>query len=164
LLAAPAPPVASPIRIPRPREGAASVRPRLNVKTNTIQPGFIGIGGGSITKLGTYKIGFELVNIGKGIANDVRFTVSEMATVENIQALPPGVRGAVKFAWNLEEQQALRVKVENPFVRVEYADDEGFKYRQSGMLSVKASDGGFFYEGSGLGPPHPIDVYAIGNE
>lgn len=164
LLSAPKPAIAAPIHIPRPREGSASVKPRLNTTTKTIQPGFIGVGGGPMTKIGTYKIGFEVVNIGKGIANDVRLIVSGMATIERIQALPTGARNAVKFDWNLEEQQAFKVQVDKPFVRVEYADDDGVKYAQTGMLNVKASSGGFFYEGSGLGPPQPIDAYEIAPE
>jgi hypothetical protein len=161
LLAASTPAVAAPIHIQRTPEGSASIKPRLNATAKTLQPGFIGMGG-PITKIGTYKVGFEVINVGKGIANDVRLTVSGMGTIERIQAVPVGARNAVKFAWNLEEQQAYKVQVEKPVLRIEYADDDGVKYGQTGMLNVKASgDGGFLYEGSGLGPPQTIDAYSI---
>mgnify|MGYP001298870518 CR=1 FL=1 len=162
LLSAPLPHAPAPMHIPKSPEARPAVKPRLNAAVKIITPGFIAVGSGPLTKLGNYRIGFELWNSGKGIANKVRVAVTGMNTVQRFQALDVGAKYAAKFAWDLEAQPAYRTQPQFPALIVEYEDDQGAKYEQRGLLNVKRlSDGTHHYEGDGLGPPQQIKEYTI---
>lgn len=161
LLQAPKPAESAPMHIRRAEQGNASIRPRLNLKVKTDNPGFIAVNDGPVTKFGSYHIAFELENAGKGVANDVRVSATGMEPIQRFQALPVGAKNGVTFKWNLEQQPAFQSTPQFPAVLVEYEDDEGVKYEQRAALNAQKNGYGYEYEGQGLSAPRPISDYSV---
>jgi hypothetical protein len=131
--------------------------PRLYLKVSTRMPPCIAVGGGPVTKLGSYTLNVEVCNKGKGAANRVRIGMTGIEHIERLGTLTPGDKPE-KFNWPLEDQAAYKAAPSNPTVTVEYLDDQGCTYEQVGPLNVKRhADATFTYEGGNLEAPRPIN-------
>jgi hypothetical protein len=138
-----------------------SVRPRLYLDLRTIQPRFIAVGSGPVTKLGAYSMGATVKNKGKGPANRVRVYMPGTNHVERLGTLEPN-GPEIKFNWSLEDQQIYKEPPTLPIVCVEYVDDDGVKYRQTGPLERRDhSDGTHHYSGNSLEAPIQIDSFVV---
>lgn len=86
------------VHVARPVGGSHGIRPRLNAKVRTINPGFMAVNDGPVAKLGQYSIGFEVWNAGRGIANSLRVAVTGMTEIQRYSALDVGRKNGVTFS------------------------------------------------------------------
>ena len=145
---------------PTPRQARRDA-PRLYLKVTTNTPRFAAFGSGPVTKLGTYSLKLEIQNKGRGAANKVRAVMTGANHLERLGTLTPGDKPVI-FTWSLEDQDAYRMALQFPMVRIEYIDDDGTVYEQIGALQAKQhSDGTYTYQGGNLEAPRVIKSSTI---
>ncbi len=110
--------------------------PRLYLKVSIVHPAIFATSTTPVRKIGSYRLGVKVWNKGRGAANKVRVAMTGTNHVTRLGTIAPGDDPRT-FEWSLEDQEAYLASSARPTVTVEYLDDDGVAYRQSGPLMAK---------------------------
>lgn len=89
---------------------------------------------GSRSEDGTYSLGVEVHNKGRGAANKLRAVMTGATHIERRGTLTPGDK-PLTFTWSLEDQAAYRPAPQFLAERIEYVDYDGVVFEQIGATA-----------------------------
>jgi predicted nucleotide-binding protein len=127
----------------------------------SVQPTLLLSVGGSFSGPDGFFLAGDIANVGRGVARDVRLKLPELAAARVAPHISVG--GKLQLRYRYDDKPCFRALLNDNVVAVEFEDELGTLYRQTGEVVQDLTSGGVIYSYSvpTIGPPTPILARSI---